>query len=368
MTDSKRMDGLREPLLNWYSKNRRDLPWRTTYDPYATWIAEVMMQQTQMERGVSYFLRWMKQFPTIRSVADAPDDALLKAWEGLGYSSRARNIKAAAQLMLERHEGCVPAAQKDLLALPGIGPYTAGAIASTAFNIPVPCVDGNVERVLARIFNVDSPVKAEPAKGRIQRLAAALIPEDRARDFNQALMEFGALLCRKKPSCDLCPLPTGLCAARLAHIERERPVLGRRAEIKPVEVANGLLMSHGRVFVQRREDDGIWANLWEFPGGGIEPGETPAQAVMREWREELDLTVKPVKKLPVIRHAYTTYRITLHAFLLELAPPPVSFPSMPAALPEPPALREATEWRWVTPAELAELPMPGPHRKLAEFV
>lgn len=362
MTDTQRMDGLREPLLDWYSKNRRNLPWRQTYDPYATWIAEVMMQQTQMERGVSYFLRWMAQFPTIRSVAEASDDTLLKAWEGLGYSSRARNIKAAAVLMLQCHGGCVPASPAELLALPGIGPYTAGAIASTAFNIPVPCVDGNVERVLSRVFDVDSPVKAEPAKSRIQHLAAALVPEDRARDFNQALMEFGALVCRKKPCCDVCPLPAALCAAHAAGVAHQRPVPGRRAEIKPVEVANGLLTRHGHVFVQRRENEGIWANLWEFPGGGIEPGESPAQAVVREWQEELDFAVRPVKKLPVIRHAYTTYRISLHAFLLELSPP------AHIDLPAPPALREATEWRWVTPKELKALPMPGPHRKLAELL
>lgn len=364
MTDAQRIAVLPSQLLHWFAEHGRALPWRLEYDPYAVWIAEVMMQQTQMDRGVVYFERWMQRFPDIASVAAASPDALLMAWEGLGYYSRVRNLQAAAKVLMSQHNGRVPADFAALQALPGIGPYTAGAIASTAFNVPVPCVDGNVVRVLARVFDLDSPVKAEPAKSRIRELASTLIPHGQARQFNQALMEFGALVCRKKPLCESCPLPrghAGLCESLHVGVVDDRPVPGRRATVTPVEVANGLLLRNGRVFVQRRESEGVWANLWEFPGGGVEPGEAPENTVVREWAEEVDFVVRVLRKAQVIRHAYTTYRVTLHCYFLELVD------VHGEVWPAPPVLREASDWRWVSPAELAELPMPAPHRKIADL-
>lgn len=363
MTDTERSTLLQNVLLEWFAANKRPLPWREHYSPYATWIAEVMLQQTQMERGVNYFLRWMERFPTVESVAHADDTALLKAWEGLGYYSRARNIKRAAQAVLDLHNGEMPQDPEKLQTLPGIGPYTAGAIASTAFNIPVPCVDGNVERVLSRVFDIDSPVKTEPAKSRIRELATALIPHGKAREFNQSLMEFGALVCRKKPLCGHCPLPAAhqrLCESLRVGVVDDRPKPGRKAIIRAVEVANGLLVREGRIFVQQREPEGIWAGLWEFPGGRLEPGEHPRQTVTREWREELDFAVRPVAEFAVVRHAYTSYRVTLHCFTLELET------TCTDPWPAPPALREAVDWRWVLPRELEALPMPAPHRKIAD--
>ena len=177
MNDTQRFTLFRKDLLSWFAENRRPLPWRADYTPYRTWIAEVMMQQTQMDRGVQYFLRWMERFPDVAAVAAAPEEDLLKAWEGLGYYRRARNIQAAARVIMERHGGNFPTSYADILALPGVGPYTAGAIASTAYNEEVPCVDGNVERVLSRVFDIDTPVKEEPAKSRIRELAQALIPK-----------------------------------------------------------------------------------------------------------------------------------------------------------------------------------------------
>lgn len=170
MNDTQRLTLFRKDLLRWFAENRRPLPWRADYTPYRTWIAEVMMQQTQMDRGVRYFLRWMERFPDVAAVAAAPEEDLLKAWEGLGYYRRARNIQAAARVIMERHGGVFPRAHADILALPGVGPYTAGAIASTAYNEEVPCVDGNVERVLSRVFDIDTPVREEPAKSRIREL------------------------------------------------------------------------------------------------------------------------------------------------------------------------------------------------------
>lgn len=363
MKDTERIGLLQRVLLNWFAANRRPLPWRETYSPYATWIAEVMLQQTQMERGVSYFLRWMERFPTVQSVAEADDTSLLKAWEGLGYYSRARNIKKAAQALVTQHGGALPQDMEALKALPGIGPYTAGAIASTAFNMAVPCVDGNVERVLSRVFDIDSPVKAEPAKSRIRELAEALIPQGQARDLNQSLMEFGALVCRKKPLCGHCPVCAAnsrLCESLHVGVVDDRPVPGRKVSVRQVEVANGLLVREGKVFVQQRENEGVWAGLWEFPGGGLELDESPEETVVREWREEVDFAVRPLAELAVVRHAYTSYRVTLHCFSLELVQ------RCEEPWPVPAVLTEAVDCRWVSPDELDKLPMPAPHRKIAD--
>ena len=282
MNDTQRFTLFRKDLLRWFAENRRPLPWRADYTPYRTWIAEVMMQQTQMDRGVQYFLRWMERFPDVAAVAAAPEEDLLKAWEGLGYYRRARNIQAAARVIMERHGGNFPTSYADILALPGVGPYTAGAIASTAYNEEVPCVDGNVERVLSRVFDIDTPVKEEPAKSRIRELAQALIPKGEARNFNQGLMELGALVCRKKPECERCPL-VGLCESRHLGIQNERPVPGKKAAVTQIEVVCGVLLHEGKVFIQRRNEKDVWGGLWEFPGGCVEPGETPSRA--NGWRK-----------------------------------------------------------------------------------
>lgn len=358
MNDTQRFTLFRENLLRWFAANRRPLPWRNDYTPYRTWIAEVMMQQTQMDRGVQYFLRWMKRFPDVAAVAAAPEEELLKAWEGLGYYRRARNIQAAARAIMERHGGIFPSNYADILALPGVGPYTAGAIASTAFNQEIPCVDGNVERVLSRVFDIDTPVREEPAKSRIRELARTLIPTGRARDFNEALMELGALVCRKKPDCGECPL-AGVCESRRLGIENERPVPGKKAAITQLEVVCGVLLHEGKIFIQRRRDKDVWGGLWEFPGGCVEPGETPEQAVTREWMEEVGFKVSVVRPLAAIRHGYTTYRITLRCFLVRLE-------DEPRGWPEPREPTEATAFRWIAPEDIDRFPLPAPHRKLAD--
>lgn len=373
MDNDTRFPLFQETLLDWFAANRRPLPWRAGYSPYATWIAEMMLQQTQMERGVAYFRRWMETFPDIASVAAAGDDELLKAWEGLGYYRRARYIKAAARAIMERHNGVFPHEFKEILALPGIGPYTAGAIASTAFNAPVPCVDGNVERVLSRVFDIDIPLRSEPGKTRLRTLARDLIPEGRARDFNQALMELGALACRKKPLCSACPMAAvpKLCESLHLGIAAERPIPAKSAGIKPIEVSNGILFHKGRLFIQRRLPEGIWGGLWEFPGGGMEKGETPGQTVVREWKEETGFDVLPLRELGVIRHSYTSYRVTMHCFLLRFAngQPEETIPegSVPAD-PVPPELTEACEWKWIALKDIELYPLPAPHRKLADML
>lgn len=357
MNDTQRFTLFRKDLLRWFAENRRPLPWRADYTPYRTWIAEVMMQQTQMDRGVQYFLRWW----TFPRRGRRRRRARGRPAQGMG---RARLLPPRAQhpgrrrVIMERHGGNFPTSYADILALPGVGPYTAGAIASTAYNEEVPCVDGNVERVLSRVFDIDTPVKEEPAKSRIRELAQALIPKGEARNFNQGLMELGALVCRKKPECERCPL-AGLCESRHLGIQNERPVPGKKAAVTQIEVVCGVLLHEGKVFIQRRNEKDVWGGLWEFPGGCVEPGETPEQAVVREWMEEVGFKVAIVRPLDVIRHNYTTYRITLRCYQLRLE-------GKPKGCPVPEELAEATACQWIAPQDIEAFPLPAPHRKLAD--
>ena len=350
---------LQAALLQWFAQNQRSLPWRVNYTPYEVWISEVMLQQTQMERGVSYFKSWMRRFPDIASLAAASEEEVLRQWEGLGYYSRARHILTAARKIMSDHGGVFPSDLAAIRALPGVGPYTAGAVASIAFGEKLPCVDANVERVVARIFDVDSPVKQDPAAGIIHQWALRLVPEGLAREHNQAMMELGALVCRKKPLCASCPLAR-FCISLHLGITDQRPVPGKRATITPVNAVTGVLHCGSRVFVQKRPPSGVWGNLWEFPGGRVEADESPEQASVREFMEETGFAVRVVQRHGIIRHGYTTYRLTLHCFGLELVAPPTATP------PLPPQLTAATECRWVSPQELNELAMPAAHRKLAD--
>lgn len=350
---------LQQALLAWFDAHARPLPWRRHYTPYEVWISEVMLQQTRMERGVSYFVRWMERFPDLPALAAASEEEVLHAWEGLGYYSRARNLLAAARTVMREHGGVFPSEPEAIRALPGIGPYTAAAVASIAFQLPVPCIDANVERVIARVFDVDSPVRSGPAAARIAALARRLLPEGEARRHNQAMMELGALVCAKKPRCGQCPLARH-CAALHLGIVHERPVPGKKAEITPIEVVTGVLRHHGRIFVQKRLPHGAWGGLWEFPGGRVESGETPEQAVVREFAEETGFAVRVSAPLGLIRHGYTTYRVRLHCFALELLAPDGAQP------PRPPVLTAASAWRWLERGELESLAMPAAHRKLAD--
>lgn len=347
-------------LLDWFAANQRDLPWRRDYDPYAVWVSEIMAQQTQMDRVVAYFNRFTARFPDVAALARAAENDVLKAWEGLGYYSRARNLLRAAQIIMAEHGGRFPERLEAIRALPGIGDYTAGAIASIAFGADAVAVDANVLRVLARVCDIDVPVKEPAGKARVLELARAVLPAGRARDFNQALMELGALACRpRNPDCPACPV-RAVCQARHLDIVADRPVLTRTPDITPLLVATGVLAHAGRIFIQKRLPAGAWANLWEFPGGRIEAGETPDAAIVREYVEETAFDTRVAAKLAVIRHGYTTYRVTLHCFLLRLGD------DYDASVLPRPALTAAQESLWVAPDELSRFAFPAGHRKLID--
>jgi A/G-specific adenine glycosylase len=344
---------MQDALLQWFAKNGRLLPWRRTYLPYHIWISEIMLQQTQMDRVIVYFNRWLDRFPDIDSLAEAQEQEVLLLWEGLGYYSRARNLLKTADLLYHHHNGDLPADHTALLKLPGIGRYTAGAIMSLAFNQNHPIVDANVERLFARLFNLPAPVKEKHTHAFIWQKAAALIPEGKARFFNQSLMEMGALVCLPRfPRCDACPVRDH-CEAFAQGVVSERPVAGKAKEIIPITMVSGVLRHQGKIYIQKRLPDDVWPNLWEFPGGRIEEDETPEQALVREYQEETDFAIHGLEKIATLRHSFTRYRVTLHCYSCHLLGSKTE-----------PVLHAAQEYRWAGPDELENFAFPAPHRRL----
>ena len=342
----------RSALLAWFAVEVRPLPWRRQYLPYQVWISEIMLQQTQMERGVLYFERWLKRFPGVEAVASASEEEILHLWEGLGYYSRARTLQAAARLIVRDFGGRLPESLSALLSLPGVGRYTARAVLSIAFQQDYAVVDGNVERLFSRLFAIDEPVKSPLAQARIWGLADALLPPGHARAWNQALMEFGAVVCtRGTPRCDRCPL-TSWCESFRTGTTAKRPVRSGRQERVAVSFVAAVIVAQGLVYVQQRPPTGLWASLWEFPGGQQEVGELPVEAVLREVREETEFVVALQRPLPVFTHAYTRYQATLRPFLCRL-PHPTQ-----------PILHAAQAYRWLAAHELDTLAFSSGHRQV----
>ena len=312
MTD---LPPIAQPLLAWWDEERADLPWRRRTNPYAIWVAEVMLQQTQIATVIPYYERWMERFPTVEALAAASLDDVLKLWEGLGYYSRARRLHAAAQTVVEKFDGRLPDDVEALQELPGIGPYTAGAIASIAFGRPAPVVDGNVIRVFSRLLDLKEDVTERETRKRLWKVAARLVPARRPGDFNEALMELGQQICvPAEPRCHRCPL-TAHCLARERRTQLERPVRPPRKRTPHYDVAAGVIWrDDGRFLITRRPLDGLLGGLWEFPGGRREPGdESLVHTLEREINDGLALQIAVGPALARIKHAYTHYRITLHA-------------------------------------------------------
>ena len=259
------MDRIRPAILRWHDEHARALPWRGEKDPYRIWLSEIMLQQTRAETVIAYYHAFLSRFPTLQALADADVDEVLKCWEGLGYYSRARNLQKCAQVVVRDLDGAFPKDIKSLKKLPGIGDYTAGAIASMAFGLPEPAIDGNLTRVLSRLFAMDQLVTTPAAKAQLRKDALALIDTTRPGDFNQALMGMGALLCvPRKPRCAACPV-CDFCRARALGMEASLPVLPAPLDKKTERRVVALVFYNNRVLVRKRADTGLLAGLWEFP-------------------------------------------------------------------------------------------------------
>ena len=356
---------LRAALLAYFRQDARSFPWRSDSDPYRVLVSEVMLQQTRASVVSPYFKRWLHRFPTISSLADASEEEVLKAWEGLGYYSRALRLRRAAREIVCRHGGRVPATADVLRTLPGIGPYTAGAVASIAYGSPVPAVDANARRVLARLMN-----EPEPAPRMLEELAGALVDRADPGGFNQALMELGARICLPRaPRCGECPIPSH-CRAREAGTQAEVPARRPRAPLPEYTVAcAGLVSTEGEsslALLRRRPAGGLLGGMWEVPGEDVDD---PVQAgrvaselagrLVRACRPDraghpdrgVAVRIGPMQGLQPVRHEFTHRRVTYVPFAFE-----VSAVDWRPGLPGP--------YRWVSPARAREVPMGVAQRKL----
>jgi A/G-specific adenine glycosylase len=342
-------------LLAWFKRNQRKLPWRIKRTPYATWVSEIMLQQTQVKQVEPYFNRFMNLFPEIKTLAEAPLQKVLKAWEGLGYYSRARNLHQAAQVLNQEFQGKIPDRMEKLIKLPGIGRSTAGAILSLSFNQTWPVLDGNIKRVVSRFIGLEGdPGETETVKT-LWETAGRIIPPGKAALFNEALMELGALVCSpKKPACPECPIKSACEGYKSGDPERF-PLKRPTKKTPHYDVAAAVIRNKGKILITQRPERGLLGGLWEFPGGKKEPGETLEECLKREIQEELNIEIQIGEKFFEVRHAYTHFRITLHCFFCKkikgrLTP------------------LEVKAFQWITYEELDHFPFPRADQKVIEYL
>jgi A/G-specific adenine glycosylase len=335
---------VRRQLLDWYAVNRRRLPWRETSDPYAIWVSEVMLQQTQVATAIPYYLRFMQRFPTAGRLARADVEEVLKLWEGLGYYSRARNLHRAAGEVIDRFNGRIPDDPAAFQSLPGVGDYIAAAVLSIAFGRVLPVVDGNVKRVLSRLLEMDTPVNRSDAHKTYRVPAGELISPEHPADFNQAIMELGALVCRpKKPLCPSCPL-ADLCMAHRHGTTDQYPKREARRTVPHRQVAIAVILKKGKMLVVQRKMDGFLGGLWEFPAMPSDNGATEPAAIVAMVRQATGLTVDLDRQLTRIRHAYTHFKLTGDVYLCRHVAGRVR-------------VNGVRSHRWVSLGSLARLPM-----------
>ena len=341
-------------LLHWFARHQRDLPWRRSYDPYAVWISEIMLQQTQVTTVLPYFSRWMTTLPTIESVAEASEETILKLWEGLGYYSRAQNIRKAAQRILEEHQGEFPGDFEKILALPGIGRYTAGAIASVAFNQDKPVVDGNVERVICRLMNFRENPKSAAMRKTLWHLAESWIPRGQARFFNQALMELGALICLpQSPACLVCPAQA-FCHALQAGSPEQVPAKAQRRPLQSITTVLAVIQKEERFLIRKRPAEGLMAGLWEFPNIPLNGKRDMQQTLIDGMREQHQVGISIERRLSTIKHGYTSFKVTLHCFLCACEDN------------KPPG--ESASVKWVALNQLGRFSFPSAHVRLIRLL
>ena len=346
------MRGIAGPLLAWFDRHKRDLPWRRTSDPYRIWVSEVMLQQTQVDTVLPYFERFMRRFPDLPSLAEANQQEVLALWEGLGYYSRARNLHKAAKQLMADYGGKLPETLPELRRLPGVGPYIAAAIASIAFSIPEPALDGNLRRVLARLGASELPLGTPASDAALLELARKLMPAEAPGDFNQALMDLGSAICLPKaPLCAQCPVQAH-CLAFTSGLQNTLPRRLKKPPQPTITVGAAVILDGPLVLISRRPQKGLLAGLWEFPGGKLEATDADIQAcIRREIQEELGVEVLPYAFFGNYRHTYTHFKLRLEAWLCRLEPDQ-------SLLPGPDLL-------WLEPADLLHHPMGKVDRQIS---
>lgn len=342
-----------EDLISWFKDEQRDLPWRKDQDPYKVWVSEIMLQQTRVDTVIPYFNRFIEWFPTINDLASANEDKVLKAWEGLGYYSRVRNLHSAVKEVNEKYNGQVPNTPKDISNLKGVGPYTAGAILSIAYGIPEPAVDGNVMRVLSRILSIWEDIAKPSTRKIFEKAVRELISHDDPSAFNQALMELGALICTPtSPSCLLCPVRDH-CQGFHEGVESELPIKSKKNSQKSVELAAVVVKDEkGRILIHKREETGLLANLWEFPNVEIhQPVLMDRSQITDLFTESFDMNIKLEKSIGQIEHIFSHLIWNIRVYTGTINS---DFP-------------EGTEWKFLTLEEMEEYAFPVSFHKILKL-
>lgn len=343
-------------LIPWFEINQREMPWRRNRTPYRVWISELMLQQTRVSQATPYYLRFMRRFPSLKKLAEANLEEVLKAWEGLGYYSRARNMHKAAKVIRDQYRGRFPRDPQQMAALPGIGPYTTAAIGSLAFNLNLAVVDGNVIRVLSRLLAIKSDIGLQSSKKEFQSIANALLIKGRAGIFNEAMMELGATICLpQNPDCLACPMKK-VCKAYHEGSPAQYPIKQKKKKIPHLVVGAAVVKNEdGTVLIAQRREDQMLGGLWEFPGGKKEPDESIHLCVIRELKEELGINVKLSNKIICVHHAYSHFTMEMHVYWAQIQS------GKPRSI-------ECNDFKWISLEDIRTLPFSKADLKVIDAI
>lgn len=333
-------------LKKWFNVEKRDLPWRQLSDPYAIWVSEIMLQQTQVAVVIPYFLNWMHRFPTITHLAEASMDEVIKAWEGLGYYSRVRNLHESAKVVVDRYNGSLPSQEEDLKKIKGLGPYTVGAILSFAFHQKKAAVDGNVMRVLTRYFALEDDITKSATAGKLRQIALESLPDDEPWVVNEALIELGATICQRKPRCSVCPLKESCKGYQLGIADR-LPIKSKKIKIEHLHRSVAVIQWESSYLVSRGKKGAVMSDLYEFPYFDIAPDEFCPLKLKKKLQREYALKVIQEALLPEVTHGFTRYHVRLYPVLFNCIQP-----------------LEIEGYEWLTRGALQKLAFSSGHRRI----